>query len=115
VSVADDLRVIHGLFVRQMIYSNGKESYMSGRQRIVNYIKDHSHMKSSLPTPKCKLHNGNGLQTIFYTLEDAITGGKKWMSEDMSFPSITLESNGYYRFYGHGKKIYSHTDYLRDN
>ena len=58
--------------------------------------------KVRLPTPKCKLHNRDGLKTIFNTLEEAIEESKKW---DMKV-SITLEQNGYYRFYGHGAKVY---------
>jgi len=58
--------------------------------------------KIRLPTPKCKLHNSNGLKTIFNTLPEAIEESKKW---DMKV-SIMLEENGYYRFFGHGTKIY---------
>lgn len=88
---------------------------MSGNQRLVNFIREYSGKNNPLPTPKSKLYQRDEYKTIFHTLEDAIREGKKWECEDTPFPSITLESNGYYRFYGHGKKIYSHTDYLRDN
>ena len=58
--------------------------------------------KIRLPTPKCKLHNSNGLKTIFNTLDEAIEESNKW---DMKV-SIMFEENGYYRFFGHGAKVY---------
>ena len=83
---------------------------------INKFIKEYSSNKPlKSPTPNYKLYNSNRFKTIFHTLANAITEGKKWETEDTPFPTITHESNGYYRFYGHGKKIYSHTDYLRDN
>jgi hypothetical protein len=58
--------------------------------------------KVRLSTPKCKLHNRDGLKTIFNTLDEAIEESNKW---DMKV-SIMFEENGYYRFFGHGAKVY---------
>ena len=86
---------------------------MSGRQRLVNFIKDYKGIKTSkLPTPNCKIHNGNRLRTVFHTLQDAIKEGKKWVDRDSPFPTITLEKNGYYRFYGHGQYAYKNGNYF---
>ena len=71
--------------------------------KLVDFIKYYSNPNIKLPTPKCKLHKG----TIFYKLDDAIFESKNWYYS----PIITLEKNGYYRFYGHGKKI-NYTNYL---
>jgi hypothetical protein len=79
---------------------------------INKFIKEYSSNKPlKSPTPNCKLYNSNRLKTIFYTLADAITEGKKWETEDTPFPTITLESNGYYRFYGHGNYAYKNRNY----
>jgi hypothetical protein len=86
---------------------------MSGRQRLVNFIKDYKGInKFKIPTPNCKIHNGNGLRTVFYTLQDAIDEGKKLEDEDIPFPTITFEKNGYYRFYGHGHYAYKNGNYF---
>ena len=87
---------------------------MSGNQRLVNFIKEYSTLKIKLPTPKSKLYKRDGKRTIFHTLEDAIREGKKWVECDTPFPTITLEQNGYYRFYGNGKSVYSHYDYCQN-
>ena len=79
---------------------------------INKFIKEYSSNKPlKSPTPNCKLYNSNTFKTIFHTLADAITEGKKWKTEDTPFPNITLESNGYYRFYGHGKYAYKNGHY----
>ena len=80
--------------------------------KINKFIKEYSSNKPlKSPTPNCKLYNSNRFKTIFYTLADAITEGKKWETEDTPFPTITLESNGYYRFYGHGNYAYKNRNY----
>ena len=37
--------------------------------------------------------------------DDAIKEGMKWVDDEFPFPRITLEENGYYRFWGHGKRV----------
>ena len=74
---------------------------MSGRQKLVNFIRENTGKKYTLPTPKCKLYKG----TIFYTLNDALAEGRKWEDDDTPFPTITLETNNYFRFYGSGAVV----------
>lgn len=59
-----------------------------------------------LPTPKSKLYKRDGNQTIFHTLEDAIIEGEKWAETLGCYPTITLETNKYYRFFGHGVPVH---------
>ena len=76
---------------------------MSGRMRIGKWTREAlSYKTQKLPTPKSKLYRRYGLKTIFYNLEEALQEAKKWEDEDTPFRKITLEENGYYRFYGHG-------------
>ena len=69
--------------------------------RITKFIKEHSGKNYPLPTPDNYLYRG----TVFYTLDDAIKEGMKWVDDEFPFPRITLEDNGYYRFWGHGKRV----------
>ena len=86
---------------------------MSGRMRIGKWTREAlSYKKQKPPTPKSKLYTRDGLKTIFHTLEDAIEEGKKWEDIDSPFPIITLEKNGYYRFYGHGQYAYKNGHYF---
>ena len=58
---------------------------------INKFIKEYSSNKPlKSPTPNCKLYNSNRFKTIFYTLADAITEGKKWETEDALFPTIHM-------------------------
>ena len=92
--IYDDLRRSGGL-----LSVNWYDDYRKdGRLNINKFIKEYSSVNFRLPTPKNKLYNG----TIFNTLEDAIKESRNW---DMKV-SITLEENGYYRFFGHGTKVY---------
>ena len=80
---------------------------MSGRMRMVKWVRLYYSKKPiKLPTPDTKMYQRDGKKTIFHNLQDAITEGKKWETEDTPFPIITLEQNGYYRFYGHGAKVH---------